>query len=120
MSSISDGLSDLIDRLVENDRRHARRTGEYIDETNKVINKSKAEPSTPTPLALPASSPSDFKGISDSDLKKILRAYGVKGYTQREGKRLVRKDRVKIAIEHKVPVLSFAFLLDFYLSKNNS
>ena len=120
MTSLSDGLSELIDRLVENDRRHARRTGEYIDKTNKIIEDSKTQPNAPSPLALPASSPADFKGISDSDLKKILRAYGVKGYTQKEGKRLARKDRVKIAIEHKVPVLSFAFLLEFYLSNNNS
>lgn len=119
MTSISDGLSDLIDRLVENDRRHARRTGEYIDATKKTLEAAASQSESSAPKALLASSPSDFKGITDTDLKKILRAYGVRGYTQREGKKLLRKDRIKIAIENKVPVLSFAFLLDFYVSHTN-
>lgn len=119
MTSISDGLSNLIDRLVENDRRHARRTGEYIDSTKKTLDDAAWESSKAVLKALPASSPSDFKGISDADLKKVLRAYGVKGYTQKEGKKLLRKDRVQLAIDHKVPALSFGFLLDFYLAQTS-
>lgn len=115
MSSIADGLGDLIDRIAANDRRHARRTGEFIDSTMATLADAKDKHVPAPPKALPAASASDFKGMTDGDLKKVLRAYGVKNYTQRDGKRLLRKDRVQLAIDHKVPALSFGFLLDFYL-----
>ena len=117
MSSITEGLSNLIDRMVETDRRLARRTGEYLDQTQQTLRDSQAPSEETKPKALPALSPADFKGITDADLKKILRAYGVKGYTQRKGKKLIRKDRVQIAIENNVPALSYDFLLDFYMKR---
>ena len=115
MTSISDGLGKLIDSIVDNDRRLARATGEFIDNTMATLADAKDKHVPAPPKALPASSASEFKGMTDGDLKKLLRAYGVKGYTQRDGKRLLRKDRVQLAIDHKVPALSFGFLLDFYL-----
>jgi hypothetical protein len=117
MSSITEGLSNLIDRMVETDRRLARRTGEYIDKTQETLRDAVTSEPSNDAKALPSASPSDFKGISDADLKKILRAYGVKGYTQRDGKKLLRKDRVQLAIENKVPALSYGFLLDFYMQR---
>ena len=41
MSSITDGLNHLIDQMVETDRRMARRAGEHIDRTNKILNEEK-------------------------------------------------------------------------------
>jgi len=119
MSSISEGLGHLIDRIVENDRRHARRTGEYIDATRQVLNEAKQNSESSPSIPLPATSSGDFKGMTDSDIKKLLRAYGVKGYTQRDGKKLARKDRVQLAIDNKIPALSFGFLLDFYIKRQS-
>jgi hypothetical protein len=117
MSSISEGLGQLIERIADNDRRHARRTGEYIDATRQVLHDAKEKAGSSSPVALPAASSSDFKGMTDADIKKLLRAYGVKGYTQRDGKKLVRRDRVQLAIDNKIPALSFGFLLDFYIKR---
>lgn len=104
--------------MVETDRRLARRTGEYIDKTQEILRDAASHETSHSAKALASASASDFKGISDADLKKILRAYGVKGYTQRDGKKLLRKDRVQLAIENNVPALSYGFLLDFYMQRN--
>ena len=41
MSSITDGLNHLIDQMVETDRRMARRAGQHIDNTNKILKEAR-------------------------------------------------------------------------------
>lgn len=113
--TLSSDFNALYDQMVATDRRMARRVGEHLDTTMQLTKQLRETDATPTAPALPTSTPADFTSINDADLKKLLKAYGVKGYTQRNGKRLRKADRVALAIEHNVPPLSYSFLLDQYL-----
>lgn len=112
MTSITAGLDHLIETMVSTDRRMARRTGEHLDRMQEGLSDLREEPQR---LALPPSSAADFQKFTDADLMKLLKAYGVKGYTSRKGYRLKKADRIALAVEHGVPALSFDFLLGFYL-----
>lgn len=112
MTSITAGLDQLIGQMVDTDRRMARRTGKHLDRMQKGL--AELHPQSQH-LALPPSTAADFQKFNDADIKKLLKAYGVKGYTSRKGYRLKKADRIALAVEHGVPALSFDFLLGFYL-----
>lgn len=111
MSTLTSQFDLVLNAIIDNEKRSARRIGKHVDDTKAALRELKE---APAPKALPAAS--DFKGMTDSSLKRLLKAYGVKGYTTRNGVRLKKDDRIALAIEHGVPALSFDFLLNFYLT----
>lgn len=113
MSTMTQGLDELLARLGDNERRAAKRTGQHIDAQLQMMRQLKEEEAAP--LAFPVARPEDYKSITDADLKKLLKAHGVRGYTSRNGKRLNKPERVALAVEHGIAPLSYGFLLDFYL-----
>jgi len=117
MTSITAGLDHLIEKMVATDRRMARRTGQHIDQMMAGLAELSGDPpfTTDEIPALPPSAAAGFKSITDANLKRLLKAYGVKGYTQRKGYRLKKADRVALAVEHGIPALSYDFLLSAYL-----
>ncbi len=48
MSSFTDGFNHLIDRMVEADRRMARRAGQHIDDTNRSLTDARQARKTET------------------------------------------------------------------------
>ena len=110
MTSITAGFDALLENIVSADRRIARRAGEHIDRM-KVGLSDLREAGQQYEL-LPAKE-KDFECMRDVELKSLLTAYGVKG---RGRKGLKKADRISLLIQHKVPALTFKFLLDFYLS----
>ena len=83
MSSITDGLNHLIDQMVDTDRRMARRAGEHIDRTNKILHEARS--STPSaqgqPKALPSAIPIPFAPVRRKMTKRWLEEL-VKPYKQ--------------------------------------
>lgn len=88
MTSISDGLSNLIDRMVENDRRLARHTGEYIDKATQSLRDARGSAPTPTeqPKALRSSLPIPFAPARRKMTKKWLEEL-VKPYKKADPKK---------------------------------
>ena len=87
MSSITDGLNHLIDQMVETDRRMARRAGEHIDRTNKILHEARSSSPAPQgqPKALPSAVPIPFAPVRRKMTKKWLEEL-VKPYKQVEPK----------------------------------
>lgn len=88
MSSITDGLNHLIDQMVESDRRMARRAGEHIDITNKILHEARSSSPAPQgqPKALPSAIPIPFAPVRRKMTKKWLEEL-VKPYKQVEPKK---------------------------------
>ena len=88
MSSITDGLNHLIDQMVETDRRMARRAGEHIDITNKILHEARSSSPAPQgqPKALPSAIPIPFAPVRRKMTKKWLEEL-VKPYKQVEPKK---------------------------------
>lgn len=88
MSSITDGLNHLIDQMVETDRRMARRAGEHIDRTNKILDeaRSSALSSHGQSKALPSAIPIPFAPVRRKMTKKWLEEL-VKPYKQADPKK---------------------------------
>ena len=110
MTSITAGFDALLENIASTDRRIARRTGEHIDRMKTGL--SDLEEAGQQYALLPAKE-KDFKCMRDLELKSLLTAYGVKG---RGRKGLKKADRISLLVQHKVPALTFEFLLDFYLT----
>lgn len=110
--TISAGFDAVYEQLIESQRRSARRTGEHIDRMKAGFRAIK-ESSIPS---LPPASPHAFNALKDSDLKMLLKAYKVKGFTSRNGVRLKKADRVEMCMANNIPPLTFDYLLQFYLS----
>ena len=115
MTSITAGLDALIERIVENDRRLARRTGEHIDRMQAGLKEIQIEDEHKAVLALPPSKADAFKGMTDRQLRSLLTSYKIKG---RGRKGLKKADRVALLVEHNVPALSYDFLLNSYLQSS--
>lgn len=62
MSSVTDGLNHLIDKMVETDRRMARRAGQHIDNTNRILEDARqgSQTRTSSVKALPSAMPIPF------------------------------------------------------------
>ena len=112
--TVSTGFDAVYRQLVESHRRSARRTGEHIDRMKAGFREIKE--SSDSALSLPPATAKAFNALKDSDLKLLLKAYKVKGFTSRNGKRLRKADRVELCLAHNIPPLTFDYLLQFYLS----
>lgn len=114
MGTLTAGLDATLDALIANERRSARRTGEFLDRLNQGLKdlKSSTPPARPQ---LPPASAAAFNAMTDAALKQLLKAAGVKGYTTAKGKRLRKADRVALCVEHKLQPLTYDFLLAFYI-----
>ena len=88
MSSITDGLNHLIDKMVETDRRMARRAGQHIDTTNRILEAArKRSDSRSSPFkALPSAMPIPFAPAKRKMTKAWL-AELVKPYKQADPKK---------------------------------
>ena len=81
MSSITDGLNHLIDKMVETDRRMARRAGQHIDNTNRILEDArKRSDSSSSPVkALPSAMPIPFapakKKMTKTWLGELVKPY---------------------------------------------
>lgn len=114
--SISSSLKAAVSRSNELDKRLAHRIGRHIDNQSVALSELEALVDTPQPVLPPCSewTAERSKQITDAELKLILRSNGIKGYTQRDGKRLKKADRVQLAISHGIPALTYRDLLNFY------
>ena len=115
--TISAGFDAVYEQLIESQRRSARRTGEHIDWMKAGFREIK-ESSGSLP-SLPPASKKAFNALKDSDLKMLLKAYKVKGFTSCKGVRLKKADRVEMCIANNIPPLTFEYLLQYYLSNHN-
>ena len=88
MSSITDGLNHLIDQMVETDRRMARRAGQHIDNTKRILEEArKGSPTnSASAKALPSSMPVPFAPAKRKMTKAWL-AELVKPYKQADPKK---------------------------------
>jgi len=88
MSSITDGLNHLIDRMVETDRRMARRAGQHIDNTNRLLEDARqgSKTRTPSSKALPSAMPVPFAPAKRKMTKTWLSEL-VKPYKQADPKK---------------------------------
>lgn len=115
--TISAGFDAVYEQLIESQRRSARRTGEHIDRMKAGFREIK-ESSGSLP-SLPPASKKAFNALKDSDLKMLLKAYKVRGFTSRKGVRLKKADRVEMCLNNNIPPLTFEYLLQYYLSNHN-
>jgi hypothetical protein len=88
MSSITDGLNHLIDKMVETDRRMARRAGQHIDNTNRILEDARqgSQSRSSSAKALPSAMPIPFAPAKRKMTKTWL-AELVKPYKQADPKK---------------------------------
>ena len=88
MSSITDGLNHLIDQMVESARRMARRAGQHIDNTNRILQEAQQKSSShsSSTKALPSAMPIPFAPAKRKMTKTWL-AELVKPYKQADPKK---------------------------------
>jgi len=88
MSSITDGLNHLIDQMVETDRRMARRAGQHIDNTNRILKNARQNSTTgsSSAIALPSAMPIPFAPTKRKMTKTWLSEL-VKPYKQADPKK---------------------------------
>lgn len=88
MSSITDGLNQLIDQMVESDRRMARRAGQHIDNTKRILQEAQQKSSScsSSANALPSAMPIPFAPAKRKMTKTWL-AELVKPYKQADPKK---------------------------------
>ena len=88
MSSITDGLNQLIDQMVESDRRMARRAGQHIDNTKRILQEAQQKSSSrsSSAIALPSAMPIPFAPTKRKMTKTWL-AELVKPYKQADPKK---------------------------------
>ena len=81
MSSITDGLNHLIDKMVETDRRMARRAGQHIDNTNRILEdarqgrKSRSSSLKALPSAMPIPFAPAKKKMTKTWLGELVKPY---------------------------------------------
>ena len=88
MSSITDGLNHLIDQMVESDRRMARRAGQHIDNTKRILQEAQQKSSShsSSTKALSSAMPIPFAPAKRKMTKTWL-AELVKPYKQADPKK---------------------------------
>ena len=108
MSSITEGLSSLIDQMVETDRRMARRAGQHIDNTNRILKDARkgSAASSSQAIALPEAMPVPFAPANRKMTKKWLEEL-VKPYKKADPKKFAGITKAK-----KLSIASFASWLD--------
>lgn len=106
MSSITDGLNHLIDKMVETDRRMARRAGQHIDNTNRILEDARqgSQSRSSSAKALPSAMPIPFAPAKRKMTKTWL-AELVKPYKQADPKKFQGITAAK-AINREICILA--------------
>tara|TARA_B100002051_G_scaffold34640_1_gene27893 strand:- start:61 stop:474 length:414 start_codon:yes stop_codon:yes gene_type:complete len=124
--SVTSHFDKLLERIVETDRRTARRTGEHIDRMSVGLQRLKEDvPQAAVPAPIPGGTVELFMKSSISELKDLARRFKVPRYTvcckhiKGRGKEFTNQRLMvyaELLVQHGVPALTYENLLNFYLS----
>ena len=124
--SITSQFDKLLERIVETDRRTARRSGEHIDRMSAGLQRLKEDvPQMAVPATIPAGTVEIFMRSSISELKDLAKRFKIPKYTvcckhiKGRGKEFTHRRRMvyaELLVQHGVPALTYENLLNFYLS----
>jgi hypothetical protein len=130
--SLSADFDALYERMVNIDRRMARRAGQHIDSMQAGLDNlqelSTPEPAALPPAAIPAGTLEGFMQCTTAELKDLAKRFKVPRrstcakHIKGRGKDKALERRRCLAllmVEHNVPALTYDNLLNFYFATIN-